>query len=126
MSLIGPRPVILAEKNLIAKRDNYNANAVKPGIGGWAQSNGRDELDDETKARLDGEYVQNLGIRMDVSCIWRTFIAVFTSDGFREGKIVDTPYKKEVQQNTKRITLKERASRKITKKREKSEIAEHA
>lgn len=126
MSLIGPRPVILAEKNLIAKRDNYNANAVKPGIGGWAQSNGRDELDDETKARLDGEYVQNLGIRMDISCIWRTFIAVFTSDGFREGKIGDTPYKKEVQQNTKRITLKERASRKITKKREKSEIAEHA
>lgn len=85
MSLIGPRPVIPAETDLIVERDKYGANAVMPGIGGWAQSNGRDEIDYKTKARLDGEYVQNFGPRMDSSCVRRTCVAVFTSRGFKEG-----------------------------------------
>ena len=122
MSLIGPRPVVLAEKNLITERDKYNANAMTPGIGGWAQSNGRDELDYKTKARLDGEYAQNFGWRMDISCIWRTIVAVFTSKGFREGNIGDTPYKRQVQQNVKRITLKKRITRKIKKDTKKATV----
>lgn len=111
MSLIGPRPVVLAEKDLITERDKYGANAMLPGIGGWAQSNGRDEIDYKTKARLDGEYAQNFGWRMDVSCMWRTVIAIFTSKGFREGHIGDTPYKQFVRKNTKRITLPARVVR---------------
>lgn len=113
MSLIGPRPVVLAEKDLIAERDKYGANACLPGIGGWAQSNGRDEIDYKTKARLDGEYAQNFGFHMDMSCVWRTAVAIFTSRGFREGHIGDTPYKRHVQQNTKRITLSKRVVRRV-------------
>ena len=115
MSLIGPRPVVLAEKDLIAERDKYGANAVLPGIGGWAQSNGRDEIDYKTKARLDGEYTQNFGLKMDVSCIWRTAVAIFTSSGFREGHIGDTPFRRQVQRNTKRISLSKRVVRRIKK-----------
>lgn len=115
MSLIGPRPVVLAEKDLIAERDKYGANDMTPGIGGWAQSNGRDEIDIKTKARLDGEYAQNFGLRMDISCIWRTFVAIFTSSGFKEGRIGDTPYKRQVQKNTHRITLIGRVARRVKK-----------
>lgn len=113
MSLIGPRPVVLAEEKLIAERDKYGANAMLPGIGGWAQSNGRDEIDYKAKARLDGEYAQNFGWRMDMSCVWRTAVAIFTSSGFREGHIGDTPYKRQVQQHTQRITLPKRVARRV-------------
>lgn len=113
MSLIGPRPVVLAEKDLIHERDKYGANSVLPGIGGWAQSNGRDEIDYKTKARLDGEYAQNFGWRMDASCLWRTVIAIFTSNGFKEGGFGDTAYKRHVQKNTKRITFTGRVVRRI-------------
>lgn len=109
MSLIGPRPVVLAEKDLIDERDKYGANAVLPGIGGWAQSNGRDEIDYKAKARLDGEYAQNFGLGMDMSCLWRTAIAVFTSDGFKEGHIGDTSYKQQVRMRTKKLSLAKRA-----------------
>lgn len=115
MSLIGPRPVVLAEKDLIGERDKYGANAMTPGIGGWAQSNGRDEIDTKEKARLDGEYAQNFGWRMDVSCLWRTVIAIFTSSGFKEGGIGDTPYKRYVQKNTHRITFTGRVVRRVKK-----------
>lgn len=115
MSLIGPRPVVLAEKNLINEREKYGANDFTPGIGGWAQSNGRDELNYKTKARLDGEYAQNFGLHMDVSCIWRTVVAVFTSDGFKEGRIGDTPFKREVQRRTKQLPLHKRVVRKVKK-----------
>lgn len=115
MSLIGPRPVILAEKDLIEERDKYGANDFLPGIGGWAQSNGRDEIDYKTKARLDGEYAQNFGVTMDISCLWRTFIAIFTSNGFKEGGFGDTPYKRKVQRNTHRITFTGRVVRRVKK-----------
>lgn len=115
MSLIGPRPVVLSEKNLIQERDKYGVNELTPGIGGWAQSNGRDEIDYIAKARLDGEYAQNYGFMMDVSCIWRTAVAVFTSSGFKEGHIGDTSYKRFVQHRTKQLSLLKRATRKIKK-----------
>lgn len=103
MSFIGPRPVILAETDLICERDKYGANACMPGIGGWAQSNGRDEISVKDKARLDGEYAQDFGLRMDMSCLWRTVVAIFTSSGFKEGHIGDTSYKHRVEKNTKKI-----------------------
>ena len=64
MSIIGPRPVILEESDLIIERDKYGANSVKPGLTGWAQVNGRDKLDNKTKAMYDGEYVENFGFVM--------------------------------------------------------------
>ena len=113
MSLIGPRPVVLAESDLIDERDKYGANAMIPGIGGWAQSNGRDEIDISEKARLDGEYAQNFGWRMDLSCLWRTVVAIFTSHGFKEGGFGDTPYKRMVAKNTHRITFTGRVIRRV-------------
>ncbi len=115
MSLIGPRPVVLTEKRLIAEREKYGANAMLPGIGGWAQSNGRDEIDYKTKARLDGEYTQNFGWRMDVSCLWRTTVAIFTSAGFKEGHFGDTGYRKYVHANTKKIPILKRTYRRMFK-----------
>lgn len=115
MSLIGPRPVVLAEKKLIKEREKYGANDFTPGIGGWAQSNGRDEIDYKTKARLDGEYAQNFGLHMDVSCVWRTVIAIFTSDGFKEGQIGDTAFKRQVRARTKQLALHKRVVRKVKK-----------
>ena len=85
MSIIGPRPVILEEYNLINEREKYGANHVKPGLTGWAQVNGRDMLDDETKARYDGEYVENFGFFMDLKCFFKTIFLVFSKDGIVEG-----------------------------------------
>lgn len=68
MSVIGPRPALWNQDLLIAERDKYGANDVKPGLTGWAQINGRDELEIEDKARLDGEYVRNIGVLMDIKC----------------------------------------------------------
>ncbi len=113
MSLIGPRPVVLAEKDLIRERDKYGANAMVPGIGGWAQSNGRDEIDYKTKALLDGEYAQNFGWRMDLSCTWRTIVAIFTSSGFKEGHFGDTTYRKKVKERTRKIPLVKRTYRRV-------------
>jgi O-antigen biosynthesis protein WbqP len=113
MSLIGPRPVVLAEKKLIKERDKYGANDIRPGIGGWAQSNGRDEIDHKTKARLDGEYVQNFGLLMDISCLLRTVLAIFTSEGFKEGQIGDTSFRRHVRKNTHMRPRHTRLIRKI-------------
>lgn len=85
MSLVGPRPVILKETKLIALRQKYNANSCKPGITGWAQVNGRDEVRMLEKARMDGEYVENLGPIMDLKCILMTIHAVLSIKGHREG-----------------------------------------
>lgn len=85
MSIVGPRPVILAEEGLIRQRSKYRANSVKPGITGWAQVNGRDELDYLQKAELDGWYVKNLSFKTDVKCILRTFYVAFTLVGHTEG-----------------------------------------
>lgn len=85
MSLVGPRPVVLTELNLIHERDKHGANAVKPGITGWAQVNGRDELDDILKAAMDGHYVANYGLITDVKCILKTATAVLFARGHAEG-----------------------------------------
>lgn len=89
MSIVGPRPVVLKETTLIEMRDQVGANAVKPGITGWAQVNGRDELNDAIKSRMDGEYVRNFGLRMDVKCLLLTVFAVLSIKGHREGHEVD-------------------------------------
>lgn len=81
MSAIGPRPVILVETNLIELRDKNGANMIRPGITGWAQANGRDELDDTIKARMDGYYASNLGARMDFKCLLSTVKSVVVSAG---------------------------------------------
>ncbi len=87
MSVIGPRPVILNEVDLINERDKYGANDVLPGITGWAQINGRDELRFETKARLDGEYVQRMSFWFDCKCFFATIVKVLRKDGVVEGNV---------------------------------------
>ena len=84
MSIIGPRPVILEESDLIIERDKYGANSVKPGLTGWAQVNGRDKLDNKTKAMYDGEYIENFGFVMDLKCFFNTIFLVFTKYGVIE------------------------------------------
>ena len=85
MSIIGPRPALWNQYDLIEERDKYGANDVRPGLTGWAQINGRDELPIEVKARFDGEYVQNLTFRMDCKCFFQTILKVFSHDGVVEG-----------------------------------------
>ena len=86
MSLIGPRPALWNQEDLIAERDKYGANDVRPGLTGWAQVNGRDVLYVEDKARYDGEYVAHITFGMDMKCLWKTVTAVLTHRGFREGE----------------------------------------
>lgn len=85
MSIIGPRPALWNQDDLIAERDKYGANDVKPGLTGWAQINGRDELEIPIKAKLDGDYVKKLGFAMDVKCFFGTIAKVIRSDGVVEG-----------------------------------------
>lgn len=85
MSIIGPRPALWNQDVLVAERDKYNANDVKPGLTGWAQINGRDELELVEKARLDGEYVKRLSLPFDVKCFVGTVLSVIKSDGVVEG-----------------------------------------
>ena len=85
MSIIGPRPALWNQFDLIAERDKYGANDVRPGLTGWAQINGRDELPIDVKARLDGEYVENLSFAFDCKCFFGTIVSVLKSDGVVEG-----------------------------------------
>lgn len=85
MSIIGPRPALWNQYDLIAERDKYGANDIRPGLTGWAQINGRDELPIEVKAKLDGEYVVKLSFSMDIKCFFGTIINVLKSDGVVEG-----------------------------------------
>ena len=85
MSIVGPRPALWNQFDLIAERDKYGANDIRPGLTGWAQINGRDELEIEEKARLDGEYVRNLSFRFDVRCLLATVKVVLYRDGMVEG-----------------------------------------
>ncbi len=85
MSIIGPRPALWNQDDLIAERDKYGANDVKPGLTGWAQINGRDELEIPEKAKLDGEYVQKMSFRFDCKCFFGTIAAVFKHEGVVEG-----------------------------------------
>ena len=85
MSIIGPRPALWNQFDLIAERDKYGANDVRPGLTGWAQINGRDELPIDVKARLDGEYIENLSFPFDCKCFFGTIVSVLKSDGVVEG-----------------------------------------
>lgn len=85
MSIIGPRPALWNQYDLIAERDKYGANDVLPGLTGWAQINGRDELPIDVKAKLDGYYVKNISFTMDLKCFIGTIISVVKSDGVVEG-----------------------------------------
>ncbi|WP_249630721.1 sugar transferase [Streptococcus uberis] len=85
MAIVGPRPALWNQYDLIAERDKYNANSIRPGLTGWAQINGRDELEIEEKSRLDGYYVAHMSFLMDLKCFFGTFISVLKSDGVVEG-----------------------------------------
>ena len=85
MSIIGPRPALWNQYDLIAQRDQYGANDVTPGLTGWAQVNGRDELEIEEKARLDGEYAQNISFGLDMKIFWMTVSNVLRGNGVVEG-----------------------------------------
>ncbi len=91
LSAIGPRPALWSQEDLIAEREKYGANDIKPGITGWAQINGRDELEIDVKAKLDGEYAAALnagkfkGFVMDMKCFYGTIVSVLKSDGVVEG-----------------------------------------
>lgn len=87
MSFVGPRPALWNQFDLIEERDKYGANDVTVGLTGWAQINGRDELAIDVKAKLDGEYVQKRSLLFDTKCIFRTFIAVSSADGVKEGGV---------------------------------------
>ncbi len=102
MSIIGPRPALWNQEDLIAERDKYGVNDVKPGLTGWAQINGRDELEIDVKAKLDGEYVQRFGFWFDCRCFFGTIVSVLKHDGVVEGgtsalksKTTNTDNKKE-------------------------------
>lgn len=85
MSIIGPRPALWNQYDLIAERDKYGANDIRPGLTGWAQINGRDELPIGIKAKLDGEYVQKMSFLFDCKCFFGTIISVLKHDGVIEG-----------------------------------------
>lgn len=86
MTIIGPRPCLFNQEDLIEERDKYGANNVKPGLTGWAQINGRDELPIDVKAKFDGEYVENLSFLFDTKCFFGTILKVLKKDGVKEGK----------------------------------------
>lgn len=85
MAIVGPRPALWNQYDLIAERDKYGANDILPGLTGWAQINGRDELPIDVKARLDGEYVRRMGFLMDLKCIFGTVASVAKQEGVVEG-----------------------------------------
>ena len=86
MSIIGPRPALWNQNNLIEERDKYGANDITPGLTGWAQINGRDELPITVKAKLDGEYVKRLDFSFDIEIFFKTIFSVLRSEGIKEGK----------------------------------------
>ena len=83
MSFIGPRPALWNQEALIKLRDKYHANDVRPGLSGWAQINGRDDISEKRKAKLDGEYIKNLSFLFDCKCFFGTFMKVFKSEGVK-------------------------------------------
>lgn len=85
MSVVGPRPALWNQYDLITERDKYGANDVRPGLTGWAQINGRDELEIPEKARLDGEYVRRLSFGFDLRCLIGTVFSVVRHEGVVEG-----------------------------------------
>lgn len=98
MAIIGPRPALWNQYDLIEERDKYGANDIRPGLTGWAQINGRDELPIDIKAKLDGEYVEKMSFGMDVKCFFGTITSVLKHEGVIEGGTgsVDSRNKKSV------------------------------
>ena len=86
MSIVGPRPALWNQFDLIDLRDQHGSNSVRPGLTGWAQVNGRDELPIDVKAGFDGEYIKKMSIVFDIKIILMTVVSVFTSKGVREGR----------------------------------------
>lgn len=84
MSFIGPRPALWNQTELIKLRDQTGANDVRPGLSGWAQINGRDEIPEKKKAELDGEYVKKMSFWFDIKCFFGTFIKVFKREGIEQ------------------------------------------
>ena len=85
MSIVGPRPALYNQYDLIAERDKYNANDIRPGLTGWAQINGRDELEIDVKAKFDGEYVKRMSFIFDCKCVLKTISGVIRHEGVIEG-----------------------------------------
>ena len=85
MSIIGPRPALWNQQDLVDEREKYGANDVRPGLTGWAQINGRDELEIPEKAKFDGEYIDNLSFVFDCKCFFGTILSVFRHEGVVEG-----------------------------------------
>ncbi len=85
MSIVGPRPALWNQFDLLEERDRYGANDIRPGLTGWAQVNGRDELEIEEKAKLDGEYVQKQSFLFDIKCVLATVFSVLRREGVVEG-----------------------------------------
>ena len=85
MSVIGPRPALWNQDDLIAERDRYNINSLKPGLTGWAQIHGRDELPIPVKVEMDKVYYDNMGFAFDVKCLFLTIASVVKGDGVVEG-----------------------------------------
>lgn len=96
MSIVGPRPALWNQYDLIEERDLYKANSVRPGLTGWAQINGRDELSITLKAKLDGEYIRKMSFLFDIKCIIKTISCVIKRDGLKEGmpEVNDEYYEK--------------------------------
>lgn len=97
MAIVGPRPALWNQYDLIAERDKYGANNIRPGLTGWAQINGRDTVSIEDKARYDGDYVKNLGVKMDSKCFFGTVISVLKRDGVLEGGVKEAVKGNEVE-----------------------------
>lgn len=85
MAIIGPRPALWNQDDLYAEREKYGANDVTPGLSGWAQVNGRDELEIDVKAKFDGDYAKNMTFKMDVTCFFVTIANVLKRKGVVEG-----------------------------------------
>ncbi len=102
MSIIGPRPALWNQYDLIEERDKYGANDLRPGLTGWAQINGRDELPIEVKAKFDGEYVERLSFAFDCKCFFGTIFKVLRHDGVVEGGAGKLEEEKKVEEETKK------------------------
>ncbi len=89
MAVVGPRPALWNQDDLIAERDRYGVNNILPGLTGWAQINGRDELSIENKVKLDAEYMRRIGIGMDLRCFFGTLVSVLKRDGVVEGSRIN-------------------------------------
>lgn len=100
MSIVGPRPALWNQDDLIAERDKYHANDVLPGLTGWAQINGRDELPIPVKAKFDGEYVEKMSFAFDVKIFFKTIGNVFKHEGIVEGNQEIKEGNKKVEKNT--------------------------